>query len=371
MRFQKTSESFLLFSGAIPLETSSPGAETQTEAALALRLFQFNWVLIAGALVVFELGLLLTDFRLQPRGYLTVLAVAAVYGLAGHYNATSHRKRTPRVSSTLTALAQMILIAPVLTSTAYIAMSMNLPMQDANLLALDRAAGLDFLPYMNFINDRPWLVGVLATTYRSIQWQTWLIVIGLPVAGYYRRVGEFICAFLFALAAAGCISALMPATGVYGALGLVPADYPNILPQAYYDTVHEVPALRDGSLRLLDVFRLGPVLTFPSFHAVCAILFIWSTWPWRWLRSLSLVWNGAMLVSTPVGGGHYFVDVIAGAVIAGLSIYAATRISSALAQQLRRGSRASRQVQQPDFCGPFAHAQAPAAAVIDENYRVS
>jgi membrane-associated phospholipid phosphatase len=102
------------------------------------------------------------------------------------------------------------------------------------------------------------------------------------------------------------------------------------VPQAYYHTVHEVPALRDGSLRLLDVFRLGPVLTFPSFHAVYAILFIWSTWPVRWLRPFALLLNGTMLVSTPVGGGHYFIDVTTGMVIAGLSIYTATRITSAL-----------------------------------------
>ena len=152
-----------------------------------------------------------------------------------------------------------------------------------------------------------------------------------------------ICAFLFALAATSCISALIPATGVYGALGLVPADYPNLVPQAYYDTVHEIPALRDGSLRLLDVFRLGPVLTFPSFHAVCAILFIWSIWPVRWLRPFGLLLNGAMLVSTPVGGGHYFIDVITGMVVAALSIYAATRITSTLTRQSQGIGRALHQ----------------------------
>jgi membrane-associated phospholipid phosphatase len=320
-------------SAAAPREGSSSPAGTDIDVAVTRRLFQFNWFLLLGALIAFELSLLLTGFRIAPTGYLIVLAVSAVYGLAGYYNATSQRGINLRVFSTFTALAQMILIAPVLTSLAYVAMSINLPMQDANLLALDRAAGLDFRPYLDFINDRPWLASTLAIAYRSIQCQTWLIVVGLPLAGYYRRVGEFICAFLFALAATSCISALIPATGVYGALGLVPADYPNLVPQAYYDTVHEVPALRDGSLRLLDVFRLGPVLTFPSFHAVCAILFIWSTWPLRWLRPLGLLLNGAMLVSTPVGGGHYFIDVITGMAVATLSIYAATRVTSALTQQ--------------------------------------
>ena len=84
--------------------------------------------------------------------------------------------------------------------------------------------------------------------------------------------------------------------------------------------------MRDGSLRMLDLFQLGGVLTFPSFHAIAAVLYCWALWPVRWLRPLNLFCNGAMLVATPVGGGHYFIDVIAGVAIAMLSVYAARRI---------------------------------------------
>ena len=95
-----------------------------------------------------------------------------------------------------------------------------------------------------------------------------------------------------------------------------------------------IPVLRprSGTTRLLDVFELGPLLTFPSFHAVSAALYVWACWPIRWLRGVGLIGNTVMLAATPIGGGHYFVDVIAGLVVAVASIYAVNRIGRYLAR---------------------------------------
>jgi hypothetical protein len=298
------------------------------EAAAAWRLFRFNWFLIWCSFVAFGLGLALTDFQIRPNGYLIVFVIAAVYGLLGYYNAVSPQRRNPRLAFTLTAIAQMILVISVMISLTYIATSANWPLMDTTLLAFDRALGLDFRSYLSFINDRLWLVYILAAGYRAITLPIWAIVIALPLAGYYRRVAEFICAFMLALIATTCISTIVPAIGAYGALGLVASDFPNIVPQGYYDTLHQAPLLRDGSLRTLDLLQLVGVLTFPSFHAVAAVLYAWTFWPIRWLRPLNMLCNGAMLFATPVGGGHYFVDVIAGIALAALSIYAARRIGN-------------------------------------------
>jgi hypothetical protein len=298
------------------------------QAAAAWRLFRFNWILIAAVLAAFGLGLVVTDFHIRPLSYLIVFTIAAVYGLSGYYNAASPRQRNPRLVFALTAIAQMMLVISAMTSITYIATAANLPLRDATLLALDQAAGLDFRGYLDFINDRLGLIYILAAGYRAIGWMVWPVVIGLPLVGYYRRTGEFICAFTLALIATTCISTLIPAIGVYGAMGLVPEDFRNIVPQGYYDTLNQAPLLRDGSLRTLDLFQLAGVLTFPSFHAISALLYAWALWPLRWLRPLNLFCNGAMLLATPVGGGHYFVDVIAGIAVAMLSIYAARRIAA-------------------------------------------
>jgi uncharacterized membrane protein YwaF len=221
----------------------------------------------------------------------------------------------------------MIVLLATVTSLSYIATSASLPLMDAHLLAVDRALGWDFRAYLSFINDRSWLLSALALAYRTIGSPILIIVFILPLAGHYRRAGEFVTAFTVALLATTLISTLVPATGAYDTIGILPSDYPNVVSPAYHDGKIKMLALRDGSLRELDFLHLGGVITFPSFHAAAAILYAWSFWEFRWLRPLNLLVNGAMICATPAGGGHYFIDVLAGIVVASASIYVAHRIS--------------------------------------------
>ena len=56
-----------------------------------------------------------------------------------------------------------MLITALMTPLTYVAGAANFPLQDANLLAIDRALGLDWLGYVEFVNDRPLLATWLAT----------------------------------------------------------------------------------------------------------------------------------------------------------------------------------------------------------------
>ena len=86
-------------------------------------------------------------------------------------------------------------------------------------------------------------------------------------------------------------------------------------------------------LRHLELLGLGGIVTFPSFHAASAVLFGWALWAVRWLRPLALLINGAMLAATPLNGGHYFIDLIAGVAIAVLAIVAARRVGQIIARR--------------------------------------
>ncbi|MGY8682054.1 phosphatase PAP2 family protein [Bradyrhizobium sp. UFLA05-153] len=156
-----------------------------------------------------------------------------------------------------------------------------------------------------------------------------MMVIVLPLAGCYRRSAEAICAYVIALLATTCISALVPAIGVYQALDLHAADYPHFEPQGYYDTLRDAPLVRAGLLHKLHLTQLVGVLTFPSFHAAAAILYMWAFWPLRWFRLVVIPWNIVMIVATPLGGGHYLSDIIAGIAVSALAIAITARISAA------------------------------------------
>ncbi|MBB4258772.1 phosphatase PAP2 family protein [Bradyrhizobium sp. CIR3A] len=113
--------------------------------------------------------------------------------------------------------------------------------------------------------------------------------------------------------------------------------------------------VRDGTTRVLDAYSLAPLLTFPRFHAITAVLCTWAVWPLRWLRLVGVLWNAVVLLAPPIGGGHFFIDVIAGVVVALSTIYATHRLGNYLA----RGHSQMRQtVLLPSHAsanGPIAH----------------
>ncbi|WP_316158344.1 MULTISPECIES: phosphatase PAP2 family protein [unclassified Bradyrhizobium] len=304
-----------------------------SEAATAWAIFQFNWGVMAGLWLLFGLCLILTDFRVEPIGYLIVLSTSALYGYIGYLNARSAQRAKPWIFSLLTGIAQTTLASIVLASLSYVATAANLPLQDANLLALDRALGFDFREYLSFANDRPWLVMILAFGYRAISLTACIIIVALPLFGHYRRLAEFNLAISLALALTCGITLLIPAVGVYHVLGLLPSDYPNIVPQAFYDSARDMLLVRDGTLRLLDTNHLAGIVTFPSFHAAAAVLDGWALWSFRWLRPFNVMIHGAMLLSTPIGGGHFLVDMIAGISIAILSILVARLVALRLRER--------------------------------------
>ena len=155
-----------------------------------------------------------------------------------------------------------------------------------------------------------------------IRWPIFAIPIALAAVGHYRRIEEFTFAFGDALAAITILSALIPAIGVYQQIGLDPATLKNIDPRAYLDQLRDLPLTRGGVLRHLELLELGGIVTFPSFHAASAVLYVWALWPAKLFRPLILPANGFMLAATPINGGHYFVDLIAGIVIAVFAIVA-------------------------------------------------
>ena len=141
------------------------------------------------------------------------------------------------------------------------------------------------------------------------------------------RLQEFTFAFAIALIVTTAISALVPAIGVFQQIGVDPAAFVNIEPGAYLAQMRDLGPVREGILRELDLLNLAGIVTFPSFHACSAVLYVWALWSVWWMRPFALLANGAMLASTPVDGGHYFIDVFAGIAVAVLAIWVARAVS--------------------------------------------
>jgi hypothetical protein len=298
----------------------------EQDVAAGWRRFQRNWIMIAGMSAALLLCLAVTNFSIEPWGLAGSLAFVAVYAGFAYANAYSARRRDPQVMFVLGSIAQIVLVTVVMAPFTYVAAAAHFPLRDAELLAIDRALGLDWAAYVGFVNDHPLLSGWLTYGYGMIRWPLFAIPVLLTATRRYCRLQDFTLAFGLALIATTIVSALVPAIGVYQQIGLDPSQLGNINPQAYLDQVRDLEPVREGVLRRIDLFALAGIVTFPSFHAASAMLYAWALWPVRWFRPIALLANGAMLASTPIDGGHYFIDLMAGIAVALASIWVARRL---------------------------------------------
>jgi len=300
---------------------------------IAWRFLLANWIVIGVMGAALGLGILVTNFSIEQSGLMVAVGYVGIYGGFAHANAHSRVRRDPQVMFVLGGTAQIVLITAVMAPLTYVAAAINLPMQDSNLLAADRALGLDWAAYVRFVDAHAALASWINSGYAMIRWPIFAIPVILTAVRRYRRIEEFTFAFGAALAATTIISALVPAIGVYQEIGLDPASLKHINVNAYLDQLRDLPLTRDGVLRHLNLMGLGGIVTFPSFHAASAVLYAWALWPLRWWRPIIVLINGLMLAATPIDGGHYFVDLIAGVAVAIAAIMAAKAVGRFIARR--------------------------------------
>jgi hypothetical protein len=302
---------------------------SQTEELATWRLFQCNWIMLGLMAVALIAGMALTGFSIVLASALKPFVIISAYVGYTLYKYRRPQTSDPRVTFILGSTGQLLLIPVLMTPLTYIAASANLPMQDVALNALDRAFGLDWMAYFNFVYQRHALMFATVLAYSMIGWPVFGVPIALCWTGRYRRMQEFTLAFGIALVATTVIATLVPAMGTYELFNYTP-DPKIFTPGAYLEQLRDLPLVRDGSLRIIDFDTLTGIITFPSFHSAAAVLYLWAFWPVRWLGPIALMFNIAMLLATPICGGHYFADVFAGIAIAVVAIMAARWIADRL-----------------------------------------
>jgi hypothetical protein len=302
---------------------------SRPDEAAAWQLFRWNSIVLGLMAVALAAALALTGFSIAPESMLKPAAIVGAYLAYAYYSCYRRKNGDPKVIFILGSTGQLLLIPVLMTPLTYVAAAADLPMQDAALHALDRALGLDWMAWFNFFYERHTLLVITVLAYSMIGWPVFGAPIVLGWTRRYRRLQEFTLAFAIALVTTTVISAFVPAMGTYDLLKFMP-DPEVFTPGAYLTQLHDLPMVRDGTLRHLSLTDLGGIVTFPSFHAAAAALYLWAFWPVRWVGPTAAVANIAMLVATPIGGGHYFVDVFAGIAVAAVSIAAATAIASRL-----------------------------------------
>ena len=295
-----------------------------TDAKIAWQLFHLNWLPIAIMGSLLALGLSVTGLRLEPVACGITLAIAAfLVAIAYRHRIAKGDHADPKLIFSLGTIGQVIITCAIVGPLSYVAGKMGFPLQDDALLAIDRALGLDPETIARFVNDHAWLADILSRGYGLIKWPLLGIPIVLALTARYVRLQLFMLAMSLALAVTIAISALVPAIGTYYGLQLPAAHLPDINTAVYAGQLRDILALRDGSLHELQLFKLAGIVSFPSFHAASAVLYMWALWPVRRIGGIAAALNLLMIAATPVIGAHYIVDVAGGIAVAAASIWAA------------------------------------------------
>lgn len=311
----------------------------EIELQRADRANRIAWALLASLLLVTLAWLPFSTIAVAPLSLLTPLAAALGMMLGGWYYQT--RRGEPRLAAALDCTGQMTGFTALGALLSYLMATLGLPLQDGGLYAIDRNLGLDWLAYLKAVDARPWLGLLFSIAYISLIPQMIVLITVLSFGRQAMRARITILAMMIAGVVTILISGLLPAMAMFVHLGLGPADYPNLNPQASFVHVADMKALRAGAAFLLDLDKAQGIITFPSYHAALGLLAIIGAFANRWVRWPFLLLNVTMIAATPIDGGHYFVDVAAGLAIAVGSYIAARSLVLRGAASPRQGEVAA------------------------------
>lgn len=273
-----------------------------------------------------ELALVVVLARLLGFGYdgRDIDAVAMLLALVIGAALLARRHRLPRLATALEASALALAASMLAGCLSLVLAPLALPYRDGALAAAD-AWLLPFASWPAMVralapHDR--LVAAMCEVYSSLLWQPFLLIVLLSVAARERVAWRFLHAWCLALAVCLAVFALVPAVAAYRHYGITAAAVPSLSVSTGWRPAAILDDLRSGALRQIASGGMAGLITFPSFHAAGATLLAWG------FRRVPIVgWafvmlDAAMILTIPMVGSHYFVDVLAGIATAALALRA-------------------------------------------------
>ncbi len=236
--------------------------------------------------------------------------------------------RAIRLARCIEAAFIVIALGLSLACLSYIGASTDLPLRDWQMIWIDRHLGFDWLQIMNGLDCRPAVLNVLDGAYATFTSQLIATVLVLVIAKRTRELDRFFVTFVCASVIAEIASVLVPTLGPMSALA-GNAKFAN-LPTLGRATAEIMLALRQGTLKTIDLDAINGIISFPSLHAAVAVIVPYTL---RWNKPLFwpiVLLDGVMLISAVPSGNHYLADVLGGLAVAALAIVCGRRVQESL-----------------------------------------
>lgn len=270
-----------------------------------------RWLLVVAVIAIDAVWMLQKGIHLADATNMICAVAGLMFGAAAFSYLGWERLR-----DIAHAASQMQIFFISIVVLSYLAATLNAPMADNTLAAMDRTLGLDWTAYLALSKDNYSLFYLLRGAYISILPQGILALIYLPLSGQSQKLIECQWAVILTLLVCVAISAVVPAVGTL-------EHYQTGIETPWLNTVL---ALRADSIREISLRHVEGIVTFPSFHTAVTVIY---TYAMRGNRRVLVgvgYLNIIMLLSIPLYGGHYFVDMIAGAGVAVAAVIGAHKI---------------------------------------------
>ena len=231
-----------------------------------------------------------------------------------------------RIAALLEMSALFYLLAAGTSLSCAVLSALALPYTDAGLAAADRMLGFDWVAMFHLFHNSPNAAYLLGRAYEALNWAPQFLIVLLiifrgPMLAWRFLTGWAICLLFTAL-----VYIFFPAVSPFHHYGFDPERMGRMTARVSWELPEILGGLRTGTTRSLGLAQLAGIVSMPSFHAAAAILLIHGYALLRWLRWPAVLVFGVMFFSAVPVGGHYFVDIIAGFLLALLSIRCAGRI---------------------------------------------
>ncbi len=262
--------------------------------ALTLLLGSIDWIWAGRA------GLVFVGWTRVASVLSFLLAVALLYGYSG---------RSRKLSNAGNYAALWVAFSAAGAVSTYLAATLAMPLRDVEFIAIDAMMGFHWLAWYRFIEAHRIIQLPLFLAYFTFLPQIIGSVLYFAHTEQTSRNAELIWIAMPALILTTIVSAVLPAIGPYvHYFGRETAD------------IVVLSSLRSGGAQTFVVNRMQGIITFPSFHTILAITFIYvHRPPSRSFVPLAIL-NGLMLLAIPSEGHHYLIDVISGAAVAAVCI---------------------------------------------------
>ena len=273
------------------------------------------WMLGAAMMVLEVIWAYKAGFTVTTGSMWPVIALGVFATLCGIFQA-GERDRLAVIAFTL---GFFILFGKQARIFNYLSAAAGFDLVDDSLSHMDEIIGFNWLAHLAWINAHPLVMKLLQFCYDALKPLTALTLVVLMAWGKHERLREFLLLFAVTIIVTLLLSTPFPAEGAFSHYQ-PPQEYLTNIPErsGRYHLAH-LMALRDGTKTLISLDNVAGLVVFPSFHTIMAVLLIWAV-RHTYLLLLSVPVCTGMIIATPVHGGHYLIDTLAGFVIAVICI---------------------------------------------------